>query len=144
MTAPAMHESDRMIQRWGLLCATALYAVSAFEAGVSRGSPDQLLNDVGIALGLAMLGLPVWLPRRFSEGANSGYAYGPTLPLVLRLQRAGIVIGCGLMIASAVVGWPRSDRPVHRVTAVVMAIVASVVAAKAWRSRRILTLPTAR
>jgi hypothetical protein len=136
-----MHDADRMMQRWGLLAACALYAVSAVESARSGSAPDQLVHDLGITLGLAMLGLPVWLPRRFSEGANAGYAYGPR-PVLLQWQRAGIVIACLLVVVSAVIGWNSSPRPVHRVLSVGMAIMAAVIAVQAWQSRRILTLPT--
>lgn len=144
MSAPVMHESDRMIQRWGFLFATALYAASAFEAGVSRHAPDELLNDLGVAIGLAMIGLPVWLPRRFSEGANAAYAYGPTRPILLRVQRVGVLVACGLVILSVFVGWSRSDRVVHRVVALAMAAMAAYVATSVWKARRILQLPVRR
>lgn len=144
MTTPVMHESDRMIQRWGLLIACALYTVTAVEAGVSRHAPDELLNDLGVAIGIAMIGLPVWLPRRFSEGANAAYAYGPTRPVLLRIQRVGVLMACALVMLSVFVGWPRSDRAVHRVVALAMAAMAAYVAASAWKARRILHLPVRR
>ncbi len=144
MTTPVMHESDRMIQRWGLLIACALYTVTAVEAGVSRHAPDELLNDLGVAIGIAMIGLPVWLPRRFSEGAKAAYAYGPTRPVLLRIQRVGVLVACALVVLSVFVGWSRSDRAVHRVVALAMAAMAAYVAASAWKSRRILHLPVRR
>lgn len=143
MAEPVLHESDRMIQKWGLLVACGIYAAAAVEAWLARGALDQLLNAAGMLAGFAMLGLPVWLPRHWSEGTNAGYAYGP-LPRLLRIQRVGIVLGCALVIAGVVVGWRSSPEPLHRALALVMAVMAVGVARGAWRARRILGVPSAR
>ena len=143
MAEPVLHDSDRMIQKWGLLAACGVYAAAAVEAFMARGALDQLLNAAGMLSGFAMLGLPVWLPRHLSEGANAGYAYGP-LPLLLRIQRVGIVLGCALVVAGVAVGWRGSPEPLHRGLALIMVALALGVARGAWRARRILALPPGR
>jgi hypothetical protein len=133
-----------MIQRWGLLAASALYGIVALESYLAGRAPDQVLNGLGMMVGLAMLGLPVWLPRHLSEGANAGYAYGPERPLLLRIQRVGVVVASALVLAGVVVGWPLSDGWLHRALAVVIGAMALGVARAAWRARRILALPMRR